>query len=103
MAQDDIETVRQRVEAARRRMTEPVTITLTFDEWQSVLAAMYRAVLYDADQIGKADRAMDDDELDPLMLADVLSRTYELRSTLHELMHQGENDQASWSADEVQP
>lgn len=87
-------------EQARRIRETPVTITLLHEEWQTILAAMYRAMLADAKDVTAADRGeLDDPELDPLMLIGVLAETSQLREKLHELMHQGEQDQASWSPD----
>ena len=89
------------IERARQFREREVTITLTGEEWQTVLGALYRALLADAETVGKADRGElpEDDETDPLMMLDVLSRTHVVRAKLHELMHQGE-DQATWTADE---
>lgn len=87
---------------AREYREREITITLTGEEWQEILAATYRALLKDAETVTKADRGElpeSEDDLDPLMLLDVIARTYRVREKLHDLMHQGE-DQASWTPNE---
>lgn len=96
---DDIEVVRER---HRRVMETPVTITLTRDEWQGVLAGLYRALLSDAAHIARLDRGelTNDDregEIDPLLVMDTMTATYVVREKLHTLMHTGEDDQATWT------
>lgn len=91
-------------ERARRLRETPVTITLTRDEWQTALAGLYRALLADAREVSAIDRGEPTDpemDMDPLMLMGAMVETYNVREKLHELMHEGSDDLASWSPGEV--
>lgn len=72
------------------------TITLTNEEWHTIIAAMYRAVMDDASDLLAADEL----ELDTDRQLNLIARTVSTRTKVHQALHAGNADQATWSAPE---
>lgn len=85
---------RMRRQAAEYNARE-TTVTLTNQDWHVIIAAMYRAVMEDAQTLLNADEM----DMDPEHVLGMISRTVEMRAKLRQAVHG--NDQASWSASEA--
>lgn len=90
------EEVARRMAEHEAYRTRETTITLTNDEWHSLIAACYRAVMSDAGDLLNADEM----GVEPEHLLMVMSKAVQVRSKLSALLHSGQADQATWSPEE---
>jgi hypothetical protein len=95
MPVNEEEVARRMAEHEAYRVRE-TTITLTNDEWHTLIAACYRAVMSDCGDLLNADEV--GFEPDHLLL--VMSKTVQARAKVSALLHSGQADQASWSPEE---